>query len=87
MEVVFPIEDSAMEKEVIDTMDGFLRDNQFATELKRRGNYVSAPKRSRKSFALQDYLVEQSLEATTREMETLRLGRASGKPEDQSKGN
>lgn len=87
VEVVFPIEDSAMENEVIETMDGFLRDNEFATELKSRGNYVSAPKRSRKPFALQDHLVEQSIEATTREMETLRLGRASGKPEDQSEGN
>ena len=87
VEVVFPIEDSAMENEVIDTMDGFLRDNEFATELKSRGNYVSAPKRSRKPFALQDHLVEQSIEATTREMEALRLGRASGKPEDQSEGN
>jgi len=36
---------------------------------------------------LQDHLVEQSIEATTREMETLRLGRTSGKPEDQSEGN
>jgi polyphosphate kinase len=87
VEVVFPIEDSAMENEVIDTMDGFLRDNEFGTELKSRGNYVPAPKRSRKPFALQDHLVEQSVEATTREMETLRLGRASGKPEDQSEGN
>ena len=87
VEVVFPIEECAMEKEVIDTMDGFLRDNEFATELKSRGNYVSAPKRSRKPFALQDHLVEQSIDATTREMETLRLGRASGKPEDQSEGN
>ena len=87
VEVVFPIEDSPMEKEVIDTMDGFLRDNKFATELKSRGNYVSAPKRGKKPFALQDHLVEQSIEATTREMETLRLGRASGKPEDQSEGN
>jgi polyphosphate kinase len=87
VEVVFPIEDGAMENEVIDTMDGFLRDNEFATELKSRGNYVPAPKRSRKPFALQDHLVEQSIDATTREMETLRLGRASGKPEDQSEGN
>ena len=87
VEVVFPIEDSAMEKEVIDTMDGFLRDNEFATELKSRGNYVTAPKRGKKPFALQDHLVEQSIEATTREMETLRLGRASRKPEDQSEGN
>ena len=87
VEVVFPIEDSAMEQEVIDTMDGFMRDNELATELKSRGNYVSAPKRSRKPFALQDHLVEQSIEATTRVMETLRLGRASGKPEDQSEGN
>ena len=87
VEVVFPIEDSAMEKEVIDTMDGFLCDNEFATELKSRGNYLSAPKRGKKPFALQNHLVEQSIEATTREMETLRLGRTSGKPEDQSKGN
>ncbi len=87
VEVVFPIEDSGMEKEVIETMDGFLRDNEFATELRSRGNYVSAPKRGKKKFALQDYLVEQSIEATNREVETLRLGRATGKPEDQSEGN
>jgi hypothetical protein len=36
---------------------------------------------------LQNYLVEQSIETTTRELENLRLGRASGKPEDQSEGN
>ena len=87
VEVVFPIEDTEMEKEVIDTMDGFLRDNEFASELRSRGNYVTAPKRGKKGFGLQGYLVLQSLEATTREVETMRLGRTSGKPEDQSEGN
>jgi len=87
VEVVFPVENSETEKEVLETMDGFFRDNEFATELRSRGNYVSAPKRGKKKFALQDYLVEQSIEATNREVETLRLGRATGKPEDQSEGN
>ena len=87
VEVVFPIEDKEMEKEVIDTMNGFLRDNEFAAELRSRGNYVTAPKRGKKGFGLQDHLVRQSIEATNREVETLRLGRTSGKPEDQSEGN
>lgn len=84
VEVVFPLEATEMEKEVLETMDGYFRDNEFASELRSRGNYVSAPKRGRKPFALQQYLVEQSVEATNREVETLRLGRASGKSENQS---
>ena len=32
-----------MEQEVLETMNGFFRDNEFATELRSRGNYVSAP--------------------------------------------
>jgi len=87
VEVVFPIEDMAMEEEVLETTNGFFRDNQYATELRRRGNYQPAPMRGRKPFGLQNYLVEQSIETTTRELENLRLGRASGKPEDQSEGN
>jgi polyphosphate kinase len=87
VEVVFPIGDKNMEQEVLETMNGFFRDNEFATELRSRGNYVSAPKRGRKAFALQDSLVEKSIEATNLEVETLRLRRASGKTEDQSKGN
>ncbi len=87
VEVVFPIEDMEMEEEVLETTNGFFRDNQFATELRRRGNYQPAPMRGRKPFGLQNYLIEQSIETTNRELENLRLGRASGKPEDQSEGN
>ena len=87
VEVVFPVENTEMEKEVIESMDGFLRDNEFASELRSRGNYVAAPKRGKKGFGLQDHLVRQALEATNREVETLRLGRTTGKPEDQSEGN
>ena len=76
-----------MEQEVLETMNGFFRDNEFATELRSRGNYVSAPKRSRKAFGLQDSLVEKSIDATNLEVETLRLRRASGKTEDQGEGN
>ena len=65
-----------MENEVIETMDGFLRDNEFATEL-RVAELCLRSCAGRKPFALQDHLVEQSIDATTREMETLRLGRAS----------
>ena len=84
VEVVFPLEPTEMEKEVLETMDGYFRDNEFASELRSRGNYVAAPRRGRKPFALQQYLVEQSVEATNREVETLRLGRASGKSKNQS---
>jgi polyphosphate kinase len=87
VEVVFPIGDKNMEQEVLETMNGFFRDNEFATELRSRGNYISAPKRGRKAFALQDSLVEKSIEATNLEVETLRLRRASGKTEDQGEGN
>jgi len=87
VEVAFPIEDTEMEAEVLETTDGFFRDNQFATELRSRGNYVSSARKGRKAFALQDKLVEQSIEATNQEIESLRLGRASGKAEDQGEGN
>ena len=87
VEVVFPVGDKNMEQEVLETMNGFFRDNEFATELRSRGNYISAPKRGRKAFALQDSLVEKSIEATNLEVETLRLRRASGKTEDQGEGN
>jgi polyphosphate kinase len=87
VEVAFPVEDMTMEEEVLETTNGFFRDNQYATELRRRGNYQPAPMRGRKPFGLQNYLVEQSIEKTNRELENLRLGRASGKPEDQSEGN
>ena len=87
VEVAFPIEDTEMEAEILETTDGFFRDNQFATELRSRGNYVSSARKGRKAFALQDKLVEQSIEATNQEIESLRLGRASGKAEDQGEGN
>ena len=35
---------------------------------------VSSARKGRKAFALQDKLVEQSIEATNREIESLRLG-------------
>ena len=87
VEVAFPVEDPGMEAEVLDTTDGFFRDNQYATELRSRGNYVSSSKKGRKPFGLQDHLVVQSIESTNQEFEALRLGRASGKPEDQGEGN
>jgi len=87
VEVVFPIEDKEMEAEVLETMDGFFRDNQFATELRSRGNYTPSYRKGRKTYGLQDSLVAQSIEATNQEIESMRLGRATGKPEDQSEGN
>ena len=84
VEVVFPLEATEMEKEVLETMDGYFRDNEFASELRSRGELCFCSQRGRKPFALQHHLVEQSVEATNREVETLRLGRASGKSENQS---
>ena len=87
VEVAFPIEDPEMEGEVLQTADFFFRDNQYATELRSRGNYVPAAKRNSKLFGLQDFLIDQSVVETNREFELQRLRRTTGKTEDQSEGN
>ena len=42
IEVVFPIEERNMEQEIIQTMEHFLKDNTFASELKSNGKYSPA---------------------------------------------
>ena len=42
VEVVFPVEDPDMQKEVLKTMEEFLYDNTFASELRQNGKYVAA---------------------------------------------
>ena len=81
VEVVFPLEATEMEKEVLETMDGYFRDNEFASELRSRGNYVAAP-RGRKPFA-GSILVEQSVEATNK-MET-KIRKSLGKIKNKAK--
>ena len=49
IEVVFPIEQNEEEQKILASMQSFLDDNEYATELKVKGNYANSPKR-RKSF-------------------------------------
>ena len=87
VEVVFPLEEEKMEVEILKIAEGYLSDNEFASELRVRGNYVAAPKRGSKPFGLQNFLVEKSIQESDLETKTARLGRTTGKAENQSKGD
>ena len=87
VEVVFPLKDAEMEAEVLRIAQGYLSDNEYAVELRVRGNYVAAPKRGTKSLGLQDFLVSQSIEKTRRAMELAGLGGTAGKPKDQGEAD
>ena len=86
IEVAFPIEEVLQEEKIVNTLDGFLKDNSYATELKSNGKYTKVPRRNRKPFSLQEELIEESLQdrmADDGEM----LGRPPGESDNQSKGN
>ena len=86
IEVAFPVEELLQEEKIVNTLDGFLKDNSYATELKSNGKYTKVPRRNRKPFSLQEKLIEESLQdrmADDGEM----LGRPPGESDNQSKGN
>jgi chromatin remodeling complex protein RSC6 len=66
-------------------MQGFLQDNEFATELKSTGKYNSSPKR-RKLFSVQEHLIAETKEQIAKQVEAS-LRRTSGKANDQGEGN
>ena len=85
IEVVFPIEEKSMEDEILQTMEDFLKDNQLASELRKNGSYLPAPKRRRPAFSVQEQLINQSEKRAEKERLVARSGRTSGKTEDQCK--
>ena len=87
VEVAFPIEDEEQETGVIEKLEGYLRDNQFATELKGNGRYLKVARRNRKPFSIQERLISESIEASEREELEERLRRSAGKAQNQGKGD
>ena len=62
VEVVFPVEDEEMQKEILQTMEGFLSDNSFACELRQNGKYVIPPKKRKALFSIQESLIGKTYE-------------------------
>ena len=87
VEVVFPVEDPDMQKEVLKTMEEFLYDNTFASELRQNGKYVAAPKRKRNSFSVQAKLITATMERQSLQQKKVSLGRSPGETENQGKTN
>jgi polyphosphate kinase len=87
VEVVFPVEEEEMQKEILKTMEDFISDNSMACELRQNGKYVPAPKRRRKEFSVQNHMVALTQEKQTLTLEKVRSGRAPGESENQSKTN
>ena len=86
VEVAFPIEQVEEEKKILDTMQAFIDDNAFATELKSSGKYNPASKR-KKIFSVQENLIESTKVEIAKQMEASLRRRTSGKTKDQSEGD
>ena len=86
IEVVFPIEERNMEQEIIQTMEHFLKDNTFASELKSNGKYSHMPRRT-KQFSIQAYLTYCAELKNEKERLDLNSGRTPGKTNNQGKTN
>ena len=74
------------EKKILDTMQAFIDDNAFATELKSSGKYNPASKR-KKIFSVQENLIESTKVEIAKQMEASLRRRTSGKTKDQSEGD
>ena len=86
VEVAFPVEQVEEEKKILDTMQAFIDDNAFATELKSSGKYNPASKR-KKIFSVQENLIESTKVEIAKQMEASLRRRTSGKSKDQSEGD
>ena len=87
VEVVFPIEEEEQEARVIEKLEGYLKDNEFATELKGNGRYLKVSRGKRKPFSIQEHLISKSIEESQKEEIEERLRRSTGKAENQGKGD
>ena len=58
IEVAFPVEQKEEEKKILESMNAFLEDNEFATELKSTGKYAPHPK-ERNYFRLRNILSKE----------------------------
>ena len=85
IEVAFPVEDSSEERKILDTVNAFIEDNEFATELKSTGKYTHSSRR-RKPFSAQEHLISETREAINDQLNAT-LRSASRKSNHQGEGD
>lgn len=85
IEVAFPVEDPTEEAKIMKSMEAFLRDNEFSTHLKSKGQYIQPSKR-RRPFSAQGHFISCSMDETARKQDS-DSGSSSRKTENQSKGD
>ncbi len=65
IEVVFPIEEESLRARVVDILDVYLKDNQFATQLLPNGSYRQlSPNRSATPIAAQDWFLKEAIQSS-----------------------
>jgi polyphosphate kinase len=85
IEVAFPVEDPTEEAKIMESMEAFLRDNEFSTHLKSKGQYIQ-PSKKRRPFSAQGHFISCSMnEAASKEDSD--SGSSSRKTENQCKGD
>ena len=85
IEVAFPIEEEVEEQNILDSMEAFLQDNQFASELKSTGKYSTVRNRKR-AFSVQEILIKKNALKMSQERK-IASRRSSGETENQSEGD
>ena len=85
IEVAFPIEEEVEEQNILDSMEAFLQDNQFASELKSTGKY-SAVRNRKRAFSVQEILIKKNALKMSQERK-IASRRSSGETENQSEGD
>ena len=85
IEVAFPVEDPTEETKIMESMEAFLRDNEFSTHLKSKGQYIQPSKR-RRPFSAQGHFISCSMDEVARKQDS-DSGSSSRKTQNQSKGD
>lgn len=85
IEVAFPIEEEVEEQNILDSMEAFLQDNQFASELKSTGKYL-AVRNKKRAFSVQEILIKKNALKMSQERK-IASRRSSGETENQSEGD
>lgn len=85
IEVAFPIEEEVEEQNILDSMEAFLQDNQFASELKSTGKYL-AVRNKKRAFSVQEILIQKNALKMSQERK-IASRRSSGETENQSEGD
>jgi polyphosphate kinase len=68
VEAVFPVEDTELRKEILETLRTYLRDNAQAKQLRPTGTYakIPSPRRKQAPFSAQEHFMRKARESMER---------------------